>query len=68
MYGEYELASNVIDNLIAYYSIPSQVAGAIYHETMLVYDRLFTITDFEELNTIDDRIIVCSNTCHRLFL
>ena len=51
------LKSNVIDNLTTYYKVDGAVAEAIYHKTILLYHRLFTITNFDDLNTVDDRVL-----------
>ncbi|CAF1440029.1 unnamed protein product [Rotaria sordida] len=52
-----KLESKVIDDLIAYYKIDEAVAKEIYDETMVLYHRLCTITDFNELNTVNDRVL-----------
>jgi hypothetical protein len=52
-----ELELKVIDNLKAHYKINEAVAKDIYAEAMVLYYRLYTITDFTELNTVNDRVL-----------
>lgn len=53
----FELESKIIDNLCAYYKISEILAKKIYDETMILYHRLRTITDLNELNGINDQVL-----------
>ncbi len=57
MCAAFDLESNVIDNLRAHYRINESVADVIYHATIVLYHRLLTITNLNELNTVDDRVL-----------
>jgi len=48
---------SVVGNLIAYYKVNEAVAKDIFNESMVLYHRLCTITEFNELNAIDDRVL-----------
>ncbi|CAF1060850.1 unnamed protein product [Rotaria magnacalcarata] len=57
MPAAFDLELKVVDNLRAYYKINEAAAKDIFDETMVLYHRLYTITDFNELNKVNNRIL-----------
>ncbi|CAF3391485.1 unnamed protein product [Rotaria sp. Silwood2] len=57
MSAAFQLQIQVVDNLRAYYNINETVAKDIYNETMVLYHQLSTMTNFNELNTVNKRVL-----------
>lgn len=57
MSSPYLLEVEVIDNLISYYKIDQPGAKFIFDESMVLFHRLYTITDFDELKTVNNQVL-----------
>ncbi|CAF1544498.1 unnamed protein product [Rotaria sp. Silwood1] len=53
------LESKIIGHLVGHYQVDDQVAKSIFDATMNLYHRVPTITDLNELNSIDKRMLYC---------
>lgn len=53
------LESKIIGHLVGHYQVDDQVAKSIFHTTMNLYHRVSAITNLNELNSIDKRILYC---------